>query len=398
MKIHPFSSAGRQHAKDAAANTFPGPKALDRSLFFLLSGLIMLGISVILSLCSRRLSGFAQTYSVTVYAVIKNILGRFSSLFPFSLSEAGICLLIPVSLAFFIRNLRRPLKLLSRAFFLASALLLSFTLNCGINYYRNPFSYEAGILPEKSSREELYALCEYLTEQVNESISQMENRTASELPADAPEDFPGQTEETPIPSRNYLKTMGEAGREAMSDLGRLYPQLGGWYPRPKPLFLSRLLSVQQLCGIYSPFTVEANYNREMPYYNIPHTICHELSHLKGFMREDEANFIGYLACIGSPSADFRYSGFLTGWVYTGNALAKVDYEGYCRLHEQLNEKAISDLDYNNRFWDRFEGKVAEASNQLNDQYLKVHSQTDGVQSYGRMVDLMLAYYKEGYSQ
>ena len=50
----------------------------------------------------------------------------------------------------------------------------------------------------------------------------------------------------------------------------------------------------------------------MPYYNIPHTICHELSHLKGFMREDEANFIGYLACIGSDSPDFRYSGYLTG--------------------------------------------------------------------------------------
>ena len=32
----------------------------------------------------------------------------------------------------------------------------------------------------------------------------------------------------------------------------------------------------------------------MPFYNIPHTICHELSHLKGYMREDEANFIGYL--------------------------------------------------------------------------------------------------------
>ena len=91
----------------------------------------------------------------------------------------------------------------------------------------------------------------------------------------------------------------------MVRLGQSYPQLEGYYPYPKPLINSRLLSVQQLCGIYSPFTIEANYNREMPYYNIPHTICHELSHLKGFMREDEANFIGYLACIGSDSPDFR---------------------------------------------------------------------------------------------
>ena len=39
---------------------------------------------------------------------------------------------------------------------------------------------------------------------------------------------------------------------------------------------------------------------------------------------------------------------------------------------------------------RFEGKTAEVSTKVNDTYLKAHSQTDGVLSYGRMVDLMLA--------
>ena len=184
------------------------------------------------------------------------------------------------------------------------------------------------------------------------------------------------------------------GVKSMKDLGTDYPQLAGYYPYPKPLMNPRLLSIQQLCGIYSPFTIEANYNREMPYYNIPHTICHELSHLKGFMREDEANFIGYLACIGSGSPDFRYSGYLTGWVYAGNALAKVDLEAYYDLYGRLAPEAARDLSWNNQFWDRFDGKVAEASTQLNDRYLKANNQEDGVRSYGRMVDLMLAYYRD----
>lgn len=187
--------------------------------------------------------------------------------------------------------------------------------------------------------------------------------------------------------------MGELGQEAMANLGADFPQLGGWYPYTKPLLNPRLLSVQQLTGIYSPFTIEANYNSEMPFYNIPHTICHELSHLKGYMREDEANFIGYLACIGSDAEAFQYSGYLTGWVYAGNALAKADFEGYCRLYEQLDPQAIEDLGENNRFWDQFEGTVAEVSTKVNDTYLKAHSQTDGVKSYGRMVDLMLVYYR-----
>lgn len=72
--------------------------------------------------------------------------------------------------------------------------------------------------------------------------------------------------------------MGKGGQKAMKGLADEYPQFKSWYPYPKPLIHPRLLSVQQLTGVYSPFTVEANYNSEIPAYNIPHTICHELFH------------------------------------------------------------------------------------------------------------------------
>ena len=77
-------------------------------------------------------------------------------------------------------------------------------------------------------------------------------------------------------------------------------------------------------------------------------------------------------------------------VYAGNALAKADYDGFIELYKKLDEKARNNLEDNNVFWDRFEGKTAEVSTKVNDTYLKAHSQTDGVLSYGRMVDLMLA--------
>ncbi len=177
----------------------------------------------------------------------------------------------------------------------------------------------------------------------------------------------------------------------MRKLGETYPELSGYYPQPKPLVLSQYFSIQQLCGQYSPFTVEATYNRSMPDYNVPHTVCHELSHLRGFMREDEANFIGYLACIGSDNQAFRYSGYLTGWVYATNALSKTDLVAYREICHQLDQKAWDDLRDNNEFWGRYEGKAAEVSNKMNNTYLKMNSQSDGVKSYGRMVDLMLAY-------
>ena len=243
-----------------------------------------------------------------------------------------------------------------------------YTCNCGVNYYAASFADYAGLEIGLYSQEELRELCEFLTEKVNET---------------AVEEGYGE----------HKREWRKEGVLAMKTAGEIFPVLGGFYPKPKEVAVSWILSVQQLCGIYSPFTVEANFNGDMPDYNIPHTMCHELSHLKGFMREDEANFIGYLACIGSERQAFQYSGYLTGWVYAGNALAQVDREGYIELYGHLCGQAQKDLRENNAFWEQYEGKVAEAANQINDVYLKANDQTDGVKSYGRMVDLMLEYYK-----
>ena len=48
---------------------------------------------------------------------------------------------------------------------------------------------------------------------------------------------------------------------------------------------------------------------------------------------------------------------------------------------------------NTLFWDKYEGKVAETATKINDTYLKLNEQEEGVKSYGRVVDLMLAYYR-----
>lgn len=328
---------------------------------------VMFAISVMLQISARKIPGFGEWYAKRVYPVIVGCVGRLSGIFPFALAEVCAYLLLIYSVCYILRHVREGKKILIRAVFLVTGLFFLFTVNCGINYYRKPFSSYSGLEVRASSLEELRSLCLLLTDTIN------------------------QMWEEGIPKETDLESYGIESVKAMEKLGEAYPELAGLYPPPKPLFWSYFFSVQQLCGQYSPFTVEATYNRSMPDYNIPHTICHELSHLRGFMREDEANFIGYLACIGSLDGAFRYSGYLTGWVYATNALAKGDREAYAEICMQLNENAWDDLTYNNEFWGKYEGKTAEVSNRLNDTYLKMNSQSDGVNSYGRMVDLMLAY-------
>ncbi len=349
--------------------------------------LVFLGAALLLQLAARKVPGFGQWYAVTIYPLITGSLGRFMGIFPFSVTELGLYLLIVLFVVSLVRSWRRPLKILGRLLLGASLLFFLFTVNCGINYYRQPFSALSGLTIQPSSSQELYDLCSWLVEQIQDSVRQLEDQASEE------NGFSGQTSREPLPSYGKLLEYGRQGQLAMRRLGEEFPVLAGFYPAPKPLLLSRILSVQQLCGVYSPFTVEANYNREMPLYNIPHTICHELSHLKGFMREDEANFIGYAACIHSEDLYFRYSGYLMGWVYTGNALAQADPEGFAALRSALPQAALTDLSYNNAYWDAFQGKVAEVSTRVNDTYLKLQDQQDGIQSYGRVVDLMLAYHR-----
>ena len=178
----------------------------------------------------------------------------------------------------------------------------------------------------------------------------------------------------------------------MSRLSETFPVLDGFYPMPKEIMNADFLSAQQLCGLYTPFTMEVYFNDEMTDYNIPHTICHELFHSKGFMREDEANFVGYLACTTSDNRAFRYSGYLTGWVYAGNALAEADWDFYKELSGELDPQVKIDLEENNLFWNSKKGVLSELSNQWRDAYLKMNNQPDGIRSYDGMVELMLAYH------
>ncbi len=347
--------------------------------------LIPLVITLVLQLLARKVGGFGTWYILNVYPIFVNTLGRLMSLFPFSVVEIGLYALILGFLAFTvvtvvkaIRKKDRPIKLLigwfHKVLTTVALLLMVYTVTCGVNYYAQSFSTTQGLTIQKSSKEELEALCRYLADQVNEA--------AKELTVD--ED--GCMKITVDVQKEAVKAMQAAAED--------YPVLKGYFPQPKPVMVSRILSVQQVSGIYSPFTVEANFNQEMTAYNIPVTACHELSHLKGFMREDEANFIAYLACMASDSVEFHYSGALLAYIHSGNALYSANKDIYWEIRDSLCETAKTDLAANNAFWDRFETKIAEVHTQVNNAYLQANNQTDGVKSYGRMVDLLLAMMRE----
>ena len=166
---------------------------------------------------------------------------------------------------------------------------------------------------------------------------------------------------------------------------------------PKAMIGSELLSYCEVTGFYSCYTSEPNVNTHMPQLELPFTMCHELAHTSGFMREDEANFIGYLACSRSDNADFRYSGLICALNYSMGQLYRVDRDAYWALRNMYSDAMNRDLAVQSAYWSYYaEKKSVAVYSAVNDAFLKANRQTDGRQSYGRMVDLLLAEYRDAH--
>ena len=109
------------------------------------------------------------------------------------------------------------------------------------------------------------------------------------------------------------------------------------------------------------------------------------------MNEAESNFIAYLACSESEDDYFRYSGNCLALLYSMNALYSANYELWYELRIQYPDYISADMAAQNEYVRAHDTKVAEVSDKVNDTYLKLNDQQDGVRSYGKMVDLLLAY-------
>ena len=71
---------------------------------------------------------------------------------------------------------------------------------------------------------------------------------------------------------------------------------------------------------------------------------------------------------------------------------KADYDAWATLRQQLDAGALADIQNNNAYWQQWESPIDTVSQKVYDTMLKGYGQSDGVQSYGTVVDLLVAYY------
>jgi len=355
--------------------------------------------SIILNILSRISRSFSDFYVNHIFPLWVETYGRFTGLFPFSVGEwmlyLAVCLLGGL-LALGILYLAGR-KRLSEAwkkgyrkyalflYWVFGIVCLIMTLNCFLLYQASPIAerFQLAADPDREyGAEEIGILRDYVVERANELSLCFERD-----------------------EQGYIIDNGDLAGEAVSQMKRLgmrFANLEGYYPSPKRLWLSGFYSQQYIMGYYFPFSMEANYNDQMYLTNIPVTMCHELSHLKGFILEDEANFIGYLACVDSEDPLFQYSAYLSVIGYLDRDFyGAVSQDGaeYAR-HTAISDTVMADKIFlTSEAWQQVEEKavldtevVKQAADTFLNTTLTLNGVSDGTKSYSRVVQLLLQYY------
>ena len=358
--------------------------------------IICIGIIIfisVLNFMSVYIKGFADIYRKYVFVHISSIFSRITNIFRYSVGEVMITMgvfIVLMGLIIFIAGFMKYkwLKSLRRIYFKIVVYILIFiyateTLNCFALYHtttiENTLYKDIDLSSDISDGERLINVYNTVVDNINKLSSKMKRDSDGDLIKNY--------------SYNECKT-------ALRNISDRFTCLSGYYPSPKEIYYSDIMTQQYLAGIYFPFSMEANYNKLMYISNMPSTICHELSHLKGYIRENEANFLSFVACIESDNEFIQYSGYLSVFYYLLD-----DIETYATEEEKANMHKTDKRAYDDTIFvkedvfNEIEEKslvstdtLSDATDKFIDSNLKINGVSSGMDNYNEVVRLLIFYY------
>ena len=344
-----------------------------------LMAVVVLGILtfILVWVGKSDLDFIADTY-MPFSRTAENILSKITGVVPFSVVEI-IIYLIAIGLAFSLirlifRLITGPRRIYSLVKFVtswavtAAGLIFLFYALWGLNYYAPSLSDRMRLDVKARSSQELYELCTYLADNANELAVQVER------------DENGQ-----IPEIGFTETAKQVAADFSAVTGRNETPA-------KYIIASKPFSYTQITGVFVYLTGESNVNKNNTSAALPFTMAHEMSHRYGIAPEDEANFFAFYVTHGSNDPLVKYSGYMMALMYCQNKLYASNKTLYQELRATYCDQLSDDYNQYSVHWAQYEGEVAEKATTVNNTYLQAQGQEDGVKSYGRMVDLMLAWY------
>jgi hypothetical protein len=315
-------------------------------------------------------------YSGGLYIFICRVLHPVFNLFPFSIGDlayiAIIVYLIYKTVIFFKLLFKKQLKkagiMLLGLVIGVQAGMLAFYLFWGMNYFRPSAAERLNLRDTSFTTADLQAVTKILIDSVNTTRARV---TAADM------------------AQNN-GTIYQTAAQAIRSLSTKSASFRAWHPEVKPSILTSLLNFMGTSGYYNPFTSEAQINYQMPVFNRPFVACHEMSHQMGYGAEDEADFAGFVVAVHSHDRLLRYSAYHLAVSEFMYSLGRRDSVAYKTLKATISKEVRHDYATERDYWLSYENKLNAISSIFYDSFLKANNQPKGLETYNRMVLLVMA--------
>ena len=162
----------------------------------------------------------------------------------------------------------------------------------------------------------------------------------------------------------------------------------------KPSLFSYIGNYLGFQGYYNPFSGEAQVNTTVPRFIEPYVTAHEIAHQLGYAKENEANFVAFLACRSFPSAAFKYSLYFDIYNYAIGEVRRRDTALAKNYQQKLHPQVVSDIKEFRDFYRRYKNPIEPIVMWGYGHYLKANNQPAGKQTYNEVVAWLIAYYKK----
>jgi hypothetical protein len=177
-----------------------------------------------------------------------------------------------------------------------------------------------------------------------------------------------------------LELLRNAWLPVVQRLGdRWTPQVGA----AKPTLAGFFMDKNGTSGFTNPFTLETQLAPDLLWFERPFSQAHEWSHVAGYNREDEANYIAALTCMRDSGVIAQYSGWFEIFLYMPplqkyphSMFAPEVWQDFEALR-QRNARFVN-IDFSRFSW------------RMYNSYLKSNRIASGVRNYSEVTQLLIS--------
>lgn len=335
---------------------------------------------------------FCNFYADNIYGYLNLVTGTITGFIPFALGEIimylGAILLLLLPILYIVRlfcKAKKYRRFLRKYTYGIIVTLLVFLIVYCVNWLI-PFRCDALRVTEDTNNtftdEELVYVRNLIVNRINELSYEIERDETGHLIYDYSEE-----------------DIFEAMRKSSSD----YPRLTGHYSPAKTALCSDFLEWMGIGGYNYVYTMEPTINRYLyPLYR-PVLYAHELSHHKGYYKENEAEFLSFVTLSESENTFLQYCAYIDVYYWINREFTK-NYDENQELFTsspKLNELVRFDINNSNTEGEAYyeanvnkwlEERFSETSDEIASEGWEIQGEILKTNTYSGVTLMVLQYY------